>query len=330
LVDVATGHTDQLPTKTTSIKAYLATENDHLAYIAGTPIQLPVVYVRSIESDERPVTEAPIVLPTKDVSRAERYWVPTDRQFALPIWLYRPPVPPDCPPPLVLRPHPGPTSQTRPRLDPEVQFFTSRGFAVADVDYRGSTGYGRIYRQALSGLWGIADAEDCISVADWLADIGWVDPDRMVISGVSAGGFTALRALVLGEVFVAASCVSGIVDLLEFRQRTHKFQRHELDQLIGPLPDNLPSYESRSLLDLVYQIDRPVFLVHGLSDPVVPAGSVQALAQALRLRGMPHVARFFEHEGHPPSRPENRAASLRTELAFYQAVFAGEPLSAAI
>jgi dipeptidyl aminopeptidase/acylaminoacyl peptidase len=150
-----------------------------------------------------------------------------------------------------VRPHPGPTSQTRPRLDPDIQFFTSRGFAVADVDYRGSTGYGRVYRQALSHLWGIADAEDCIAVARWLADTRRADPARTVISGASAGGFTALRALILSDVFTAASCVSGIVDLLKFRRRTHKFQRHELDRVVGPLPDNLPSYESRSPLNLV-------------------------------------------------------------------------------
>jgi dipeptidyl aminopeptidase/acylaminoacyl peptidase len=225
---------------------------------------------------------------------------------------------------LLVRAHPGPTSQTRPRLDLDVQFFASRGFAVADVDYRGSTGYGRAYRQALSHLWGIADAEDCLTVARWLADRGQADPARTVISGASAGGFTALRALILSDVFVAATCVSGIVDLLEFHRQTHKFQHHELDRLIGPLPESLPSYESRSPTNLVDQIDRPVFLAHGLDDPVVPAATVQGLVQALRSRGTPHVARFFEHEGHPPSRPENRAALLQAEFDFYQAVFAGE------
>ena len=223
-----------------------------------------------------------------------------------------------------MRPHPGPTSQTRPRLDLDIQFFTSRGFAVVDVDYRGSTGYGRAYRQALSHLWGIADAEDCITVARWLVDVGRADPTRTVISGASAGGFTALRALVLSDVFAAASCVSGIVDLLEFRRRTHKFQRHELDRLVGPLPDSLPSYESRSPVNLVDQIDRPVFLAHGLDDPVVPAAAVQALVEALRLRGTPQsraslstrdIRQHGRRIGRPCSRPKSR---------FYRAVFAGK------
>jgi dipeptidyl aminopeptidase/acylaminoacyl peptidase len=331
LVDVPTGRAEQLRTDATSIKAYLAADDGHVAYIAGTPSQLPAVLIRSVGSlNERTASRVQSPLPTGAVPPPERHWVPSDRRLPVPIWLHLPSVPPDSPPPLVVGPHPGPTSQTRPRLDPEIQFFTSRGFAVVDVDYRGSTGYGRVYRQALSRVWGIADAEDCISVARWLADVRRVDPARIVISGASAGGFTALRALVLSDVFVAASCVSGIVDLLDFRRRTHKFQRHELDRLVGPLPDSLPSYESRSPVNLVEQIDRPVFLAHGLNDPVVPVGAVQAFARTLRSRGTPHVERFFEHEGHPPSRPENRAALLKAEVAFYHAVFAGEPELAAV
>ena len=331
LVDLHTGHVDQLPTEATSIKAYLAADAGHLAYIAGTPSKLPAVLIRSVNSThDRPASQLKGPLPNGAVLRPERHWVPSDHGRPVPIWLHLPSEPPDSPPPLLVRPHPGPTSQTRPRLDPDVQFFTSRGFAVADVDYRGSTGYGRAYRQALSHLWGIADAEDCITVARWLAACERTDSARTVISGASAGGFTALRALVLSDVFVAASSVSGIVDLLEFHRRTHKFQHHELDRLVGPLPVSLPVYQSRSPSDLVDQIDRPVFLAHGLDDPVVPAGAVQALVRALQRRGTPHVARFLEHEGHPPGRPENRAALLQAELDFYQAVFAGQPDLAAL
>jgi dipeptidyl aminopeptidase/acylaminoacyl peptidase len=331
LVDAQTGRAEQLPSKATSIKPYLAADHGHIAYIAGTPSQLPAVLIRSTGSlNERPASQARSLLPTSVVTMPERHWVPSERRAPVPIWLHPPAVPPDSPPPLLVRPHPGPTSQTRLRLEPDIEFFTTRGFAVADVDYRGSTGYGRLYRQALSHLWGIADAEDCVTVARWLADTRRADPARTVISGASAGGFTALCALALSDIFVAGSCVSGIVDLLQFRQQTHKFQRQELDRLIGPLPDSLPSYESRSPVNLVDQIDRPVFLAHGLNDPVVPAAAVQALAQALRTSGTPHVARFFEHEGHPPSRPENHAALLQAELAFYQAVFAGESALAAL
>lgn len=325
LLDLHTDHAEQLPTEATSIKAYLAACDGQVAYISGTPSQLPAVLIRSVASgDERPASELTSPLSTGAVPRLQRHWVPSGARLPVPIWLYPPSVPPDNPPPLLVRAHSGPTSQTRPRLDADVQFFTSRGFAVADVDYRGSTGYGRAYRQALSHLWGIADAEDCITVARWLAARAQADSTRTVISGASAGGFTALRALVLSDVFVAASCVSGIVDLLEFQSQTHKFQHHELDRLVGPLPESLPSYKGRSPTNLVDQIDRPVFFAHGLDDPVVPAATVRGLAQALRSRGTPQVARFFEHEGHPPSRPENRATLLQAEFDFYQAGFAGE------
>ena len=331
LLDVHTGRAEQLPTEATSIKAYLAAGDGQVAYISGTPSQLPAVFIRSVGSlNERPASQLQSPLSTGAVPRLERHWVPSDHGLPVPIWLHLPSGSPDSPPPLVVRPHPGPTSQTRPRLDPDVQFFTSRGFAVAEVDYRGSTGYGRVYRQALSHLWGIADVEDCIAVARWLSATGRADPARTVISGASAGGFTALRALILSDVFAAASCVSGIVDLLEFRRRTHKFQHHDLDRLVGPFPESLQVYESRSPINLVDQIDRPVFLAHGLNDPVVPAAAVQALARALLMQGTPHIARFFEHEGHPPGRPENRAALLQAELTFYQAVFAGQPELAAL
>jgi dipeptidyl aminopeptidase/acylaminoacyl peptidase len=325
LVDISNGRAEKLSTEATSIKAYLAAEDGRIAYVAGTPSRLPAVLLRSAgTSRERLASTAPSGRQTGHLLQPERHWVP-GAGFPVPIWLHLPSAPPDSAPALIVRPHPGPTSQARPRLDPEVQFFTSRGFAVADVDYRGSTGYGRHYRQALSHLWGIADAEDCIAVAHWLADNRRADPTRMVISGASAGGFTALRALVLGEIFVAAACVSGIVDLHDFRQHTHKFQRHEPDRLIGPLPDALAAYESRSPLNLVDQLDRPIFLAHGLNDKVASPDAVQALARTLRSRGSALVTRFFDDEGHTISRPENRAALLQLELAFYHAVFAGDP-----
>ena len=332
LVDVHTGRAEQLPTEATSIKAYLAAGDGHVAYIAGTPSQLPAVLIRSVGSgDERPASQLQSPLPTGAVPRPERHWVPSDRGLPVPIWLHLPSEPPDSPPPLLVRPHPGPTSQTRPRLDPEVQFFTSRGFAVADVDYRGSTGYGRVYRQALSHLWGIADAEDCITVARWLADRGRADPARTVISGASAGGFTALRALILSDVFVAASCVSGIVDLLEFRRRTHKFQHHELDRLVGPLPEQ-PAELREPVAHQPRGPDRPARLPGPRPRRPRRTSSCRsgALSRRCSARGTPHVARFFEHEGHPPSRPENRAALLQAEFDFYQAVFAGQPELAAL
>lgn len=323
LVDVPSGRAEELTTGTTSIKAYLAAGDGHLAYIGSTPTQLPIVLVRSAGSvNERSPLGPQSPVSALSVTRPERHWVHLDGRPPIPIWLHQPAVPSERLPPLVVRPHPGPTSQTRPRLDLDVQFFTSRGFAVVDVDYRGSTGYGREFRRALRQLWGIADAEDCITVARWLIDGERADPARTVISGLSAGGFTALRALLLSDVFAAATCVSGIVDLVRYRQRTHKFQRYELDYLVGPLPDDLLRYETRSPLNLVEQIERPVFIAHGLDDRVVPAAEIKTFVENMRLHGKSYIARFFEGEGHPPSKPNNRADLLNTEIAFYEAVFA--------
>jgi dipeptidyl aminopeptidase/acylaminoacyl peptidase len=143
----------------------------------------------------------------------------------------------------------------------------------------------------------------------------------MVISGASAGGYTALRALALSDVFVAATCISGIVDLIEFRRRTHKFQQYELDRLVGKLPDRLADYESRSLLASADRIDRPVLLAHSVRDVVAPSEAVVAFAQALYAQGTPHELLLLQQDGHPPSGSESRAALLEAEVGFYRAVF---------
>lgn len=325
LLDVPTGRAEQLQTETTSIKAYVAAADGHIAYVGSAADHLPGVVVQSMVSREwRTVAQPPNPLEVAFVRTPERHWVPTSDRPPIPIWVYSPASgEPDQLPPLIVRPHPGPTSQARARLDLEVQFFTSHGFGVALVDYRGSTGYGRAYRDALTQLWGIADAEDCISVALWLIEVGKADPARIVISGVSAGGFTALRALADCEVFAAASCVSGIVDLLEYRGRTHKFQQHELDRLVGKLPASLARYERRSPAASPGQIDRPVFFAHSVGDAVAPSESVVALAEALSAQGTQHEIHLLEQNGHPPVGPEVRAALLEAEVRFYHAVFDG-------
>jgi dipeptidyl aminopeptidase/acylaminoacyl peptidase len=238
------------------------------------------------------------------------------------VWVnfYPPAPPPDQHPPrLLLRAHPGPRSQARIRLDLEARFFTSRGYAVADVDYRGSTGYGRCFRDALIHSWGVADAEDCAVVARHLSAAGLVDPDRIVIAGESAGGYTALRALATPGDFAAAICISAIVDLAQYRQRTHKFQRYETDRLVGSFPEEAERYRQRSPARLVCPIDRPVLFVHGSSDPIAPVEAVKIMAHALGSRYHDR-ALFFEHEGHPVAQPESRIALLNAAARFLEDV----------
>jgi dipeptidyl aminopeptidase/acylaminoacyl peptidase len=199
------------------------------------------------------------------------------------------------------------------------RFFTSRGYAVADVDYRGSTGYGRSFRDALVHAWGVADAEDCSVVAQHLSEAGLVDPGRIVIAGESAGGYTALRALTTSGKFVAAICISAIVDLEQYRQRIHKFQRFETDRLIGSFPREVELYRQRSPVDVVGSIGRPVLFVHGCSDPIAPVEAVRRMANALG-SDCYNRALFLEHEGHPVGQPENRIALLKAMGHFLEDV----------
>jgi dipeptidyl aminopeptidase/acylaminoacyl peptidase len=239
--------------------------------------------------------------------------------------LYPPAPPPGRhPPPLLLRAHPGPRSQARIRLDPEARFFTSRGYAVADLDYRGSTGYGRVFRDALIQSWGLADVEDCAAATRHLSESGIVDSNRIVIWGESAGGYTALRALATTAHFVAAVCISAIVDLEQYRQRTHKFQRYETDRLIGVFPEETELYRQRSPINLVRPIDRPVLFVHGSSDQIAPVDAVRTMAHALGSRCYDR-ALFFEHEGHPIAQPENRITLLKAAARFLEYALSSPP-----
>ena len=193
--------------------------------------------------------------------------------------------PPGSLPPLVVGCHAGPTGSVSAGYDAMVQFFTSRGFAFASVDYAGSTGYGREYRCSLWGLWGVADAEDCVDAARALAAEGRVDATRMAVRGASAGGLTALNALASGEGFVAAVAWYGVTDLVGLAATTHDFEAHYSDRLIGPLPACRRTYEARSPLHRAAEIEGSVLLLQGTEDPVVPPTQAQSLRDALDRRG---------------------------------------------
>jgi dipeptidyl aminopeptidase/acylaminoacyl peptidase len=213
--------------------------------------------------------------------------------------------------------HPGPTADAKARLDLRIQFFTSRGFAVVDVNYAGSTGYGRGYRERLTGLWGVPDVSDCLDAARSLVEAGEVDERRLVISGESAGGFTALCGLASEELFAGGASWFGIADLETFRQQAPKFQAHELDRLVGPYPEAAATYRARSPVHLVDRIVRPVLLVHGLEDTVVPPMQAQVMAEALERRGVRHVLVTVPGEGHGFRRPVSIRRRVEVELSFY-------------
>jgi dipeptidyl aminopeptidase/acylaminoacyl peptidase len=220
-------------------------------------------------------------------------------------------------PPLVVVSHGGPTSNTNRRLDLEIQAFTSRGLAVVDVDYGGSTGYGRAYRQRLDGAWGVVDLEDCTNAATWLADEGLADPARLAIRGGSAGGYTTLCAVTFRDVFAAGASYFGIGDLESFAPDTHKFESRYLDRLVAPLPEGVEVYRQRSPIRFMDRIRTPLLVLQGTEDRVVPRAQADELVAALARNGVPHAYLLFEGEGHGFRRAENRRRSLEAELSFY-------------
>jgi dipeptidyl aminopeptidase/acylaminoacyl peptidase len=256
ILESATGRLEPLRLPFTSIKPYLRATGDRLAFIAASPITpSAVVTVRLADHGVEVLTGTGPRLNLDDVAVPERLEVRA-RDGDIVYAVFYPPTnhavigPPGQRPPLIVQPHPGPTSDARVRLELRTQFFTSRGFALADVDYRGSTGYGRDYRTQLNGHWGVLDVHDCADVAAFLAERGDADSERSVISGASAGGFTALRALAITDRFVAGVSWFGITDLATdlaaFRTRVPRFQRHHTDRLIGPWPEAAGTYRERS------------------------------------------------------------------------------------
>ncbi|MEE9512905.1 MAG: prolyl oligopeptidase family serine peptidase [Anaerolineales bacterium] len=232
--------------------------------------------------------------------------------------------PADEKPPLIVLSHGGPTSAARPHFQSEIQFWTSRGFAVADVNYGGSTGYGRPYRDLLKGEWGIVDVEDCVNAALFLAKGGKVDGERLLIRGGSAGGYVTLCALTFHEVFAAGASYYGVADAAILAQHTHKFEERYLDSLIGPYPEKEGLYRERSPIHHTDRLSSPVILLQGLEDEVVHPEQSEILAKALHEKGLPYVYLTFEGEQHGFRRSETIQNSLEAELYFYSRILGFE------
>ncbi len=258
-----------------------------------------------------------ISFPTAGGHRAHAfYYPPTSPEHAAPAGER---------PPLIVRSHGGPTSSASPALRLAYQFWTSRGFAIVDVDYRGSTGYGRAYRRALDGVWGIADVEDCVAAARHLVDEGAADPARLVIAGGSAGGYTTLCALTFTDVFKAGASYYGIGDLEALARDTHKFESRYLDRLVGPYPERADLYRERSPIHFTDRLSCPAIFLQGLDDKVVPPNQAEAMVEALRKKGLPVAYLAFPGEGHGFRKAETIQQALLAELAFYCRIFGIEP-----
>ncbi len=228
-------------------------------------------------------------------------------------------------PPLLVMSHGGPTAMATPALALSRQFWTSRGFAVLDVNYAGSTGFGRTYRQALDGQWGQVDVQDCVAGARHLAAHGWVDAQRMAIRGGSASGFTTLSALIFHDVFKAGASFYGVADLHALDADTHKFESRYTQHLICAPEDRQRVYAERSPMAHVQRLNCPMLFLQGLDDRVVPPAQSRVIVAALRQRGVPVAYLEFEGEGHGFRMPDTQRRALQAELAFYGRVFGFTP-----
>jgi dipeptidyl aminopeptidase/acylaminoacyl peptidase len=298
----------------TSIKPYLAVHARQITIIAASPDRMPAVILANIDSGKsRVLSAAPEVIPEWQTPDPEIVDIPArdgGRVYAI---LYRPqPEKNPAPVPVIVRAHPGPTSNAALRLDPWVQFFISHGFAVLDVDYRGSTGYGRAYRNALRGHWGVLDVSDCVDAVQAIGQDGTLDLTRVVISGASAGSYTALRAATTTTTFRAATARSAIVDPAAWRSAAPKFQSHHADLLLGPTG----TWRDRSLLRPGITAHCPILAIHGNQDTITPLHQVRELATAL---GEQVSLVVYPDEGHGLSRPHNIEHAIHTELAHYRA-----------
>jgi dipeptidyl aminopeptidase/acylaminoacyl peptidase len=228
-------------------------------------------------------------------------------------------------PPLVVMIHGGPTSMARAGFSLQIQWWTTRGFAVVDVNYRGSTGFGRAYRRKLDGNWGVADVEDCVAAVAYLVAEGRVDPERIAIRGGSAGGFTALAALTASPVFKAGASLYGIGDLMLLAKETHKFESRYMDRLVGPLPQSASVYTQRSPIEHLDRMTAGAIFFQGLDDKVVPPSQAATMVTAMRKRGLPVAHYEFEAEGHGFRRAATLRRVLDLELGFYGRLFGFAP-----
>lgn len=246
-------------------------------------------------------------------------YLPHNRRFRGPDWER---------PPLIVTSHGGPTASAFAAYSTGFQLFTSRGYAVLDVDYGGSTGYGREYRKRLEGAWGVVDVDDCAAGAAWLAEQGLVDGDRMAIRGGSASGFTTLAALAFRDVFGAGTTYFGIGDLRAFVNDTHKFESRYLESLVGPWSAEEQRYLDRSPALHAERISAPVLVLQGAEDRIVPPSEAERIVDALFERRIPHAYLLFPGEDHGFRSAPNIIRSFEAELSFYGRIFGFEPADA--
>jgi dipeptidyl aminopeptidase/acylaminoacyl peptidase len=312
---------------------WLEASATHALYVGASPSHPPAVVRTDLVTGATEIlrSSSSLTLDPRQVSIPDAIEFPTEGGVTAHAFYYPPcnaehHALPSERPPLIVISHGGPTVQTKAVLDLQVQFWTSRGFAVVDVNYGGSTGFGREYRQRLNWHWGIVDVDDSINAARFLVEEGKADPDRLIIRGGSAGGYTTLAALTFHpEVFRAGASYYGVSDVEALAKDTHKFESRYLDTMIGPYPDAKEVYRERSPIHFIDRLSCALILFQGLEDKIVPPDQSERMAHAVRVKGLPVAYLAFEGEQHGFRRADTIIRCLEAELYFYGAVFTFTP-----
>jgi dienelactone hydrolase len=297
--------------------------NGRLVCLASSPRQGPGLLELDTASGRwRHGSAGPCPWPAEAISVPEALWFPGHQGRPTHAWLYAPPGGCDAGTPLLVKGHSGPTGMARTGLNLVIQYWTSRGWAVLDVNYGGSTGFGRAYRERLDGGWGVVDVDDCAAAARAVLAAGRASPERVAIEGGSAGGFTVLAALCFTDTFRAGACRYAVTDLGALARDTHRFEAGYLDGLVGPWPAARATYEARSPLLHAERITAPVIFFQGLDDAVVPPEQTERMAVALRNNGVPVQVHLFPGEGHGFRSSTVQLQVLEATEAFFRQVFA--------
>jgi dipeptidyl aminopeptidase/acylaminoacyl peptidase len=307
-------------------------EGDRLVFLGSSPTESTVAVSFDLITEKKQILKrsSTLEIDLEFLSLPEPIEFPTNNGLTAYAWYYPPKnkdysAPVGELPPLLVRSHGGPTAAASASLNLRVQYWTSRGFAYLDVNYGGSTGYGRKYRQRLQGNWGIVDVDDCVNAARYLVDRGWVDGDKLAISGGSAGGFTTLAALTFKDTFKAGASHYGVSDLEALVRDTHKFEARYLDGLIGKYPEAKEIYVARSPIYHTEKLACPVIFFQGLEDRVVPPNQAEMMVTALKEKGLPVAYVPFAEEQHGFRQANHIKRALEGEFYFYSRIFGFSP-----
>ena len=331
-IDTKTKEFQKIETSYTNISSVQATNNGQALFIAGSPTEPTAVVKLNLATGEKEILKqsGKIDFDSAYLSVPEAISFPTANGLTAYAWYYPPQnkdfsAPEGELPPLLVKSHGGPTAAASVSLNLRIQYWTSRGIGYLDVNYGGSIGYGRKYRQRLAKNWGIVDVDDCVNAAKYLVKQGRVDGDRLVISGGSAGGYTTLAALTFRDTFKAGASYYGVSDLETLARDTHKFESRYLDGLIGAYPAEKNIYEARSPIHFTKQLSCPVIFFQGGEDKVVPPNQAEIMFRAIKEKGLPVAYILFEDEGHGFRQGKNIKKALDSEFYFYSRVFGFEP-----